>query len=439
MRAWTAPPCHGPAGVEAVAEAGELRRELRRELAARRQSEAQLECLLMLLGAVLESSIDGILVFNREGRVVRFNQRLVELFAIPDDITAFWEHERLMACLFSRFEDPVQAGREIAGWFEAPQCEFQQVIAGRGGRTFECHGAAQPEGVESVGRVISFRDISERIRTQEALLREKEEQRLLISQLGDARRQAAQSEQQASIGRLAAGLAHEINNPIGFVKSNLGRLSEYLDDLMALLGLYRQAEPGLVGESFAGVERVQRIVRDLQDFSHAGEGEWQYADLHRGFDSTLAILQAEIRDSAEIVREYGALPEIECSPAQINQLFMHLLVNAVHALKPEGGRITVRTGAAGAEVRVEIADDGEGIPPENLERIFEPFFTTRPAGRGTGLGLPVAACIVHRHRGRIEVESEPGRGSVFRITLPIRQGERRCGGIPGEHGPGGSV
>lgn len=438
---------HRQADMNAEAAEGD---DLRRELCARRQSEAELECLLMLLGTVLESVADGIIVFNRQGRVVRFNQRLVELFAIPDEITAFWEHDRLVACVLSRFEDPTRVYREIAGWFEMPLRGFQMSFAGSSGRVFECYCAPQPEGVDSVGRVISFRDISERIHMQHALLQEREGKRILIGKLGDAHRQVAQYEQQASIGRLAAGMAHEINNPIGFVKSNLGRLHEYFDDLIELLGLYQQAEadlggdspigrriaqtrqdidieflredlPCLLHESLDGVLRIHRIVQDLKNFSHAGEADWQYADVHEGLDSTLGVLQADI-GGAGIIKDYGSLPEIECSPGQLNQLFMHLLLNAAQAVGGKGGTITIRTGVVETKAWVEIADDGEGIAAEDLERIFEPFFTTRPAGKGTGLGLAVAASIVRQHHGNIEVHSERGRGSIFRVVLPIRQG-----------------
>jgi signal transduction histidine kinase len=173
-------------------------------------------------------------------------------------------------------------------------------------------------------------------------------------------------------------------------------------------------------ETKDGVARVAKIVQDLKDFSHVDEAEWQWADLHKGLDSTLNVVWNELKYKAEVVKEYGELPVVECLPFQINQVFMNLLVNAAHAIE-ERGTITLRTGTAGDEVWIEVADTGSGIPPENLGRIFDPFFTTKPVGKGTGLGLSLSYGIMQKHHGRIEVTSEPGRGTTFRIVLPGRQ------------------
>lgn len=263
--------------------------------------------------------------------------------------------------------------------------------------------------------------------------------------LEDARQQLLQSEKMASIGQLAAGVAHEINNPIGYVHSNLGSLDNYVGDLFRILDVYavavRQAAPGqmeeietlrrqldidflredvraLLAETREGVGRVRQIVQDLKDISRAGaRDEWQQADLHKGLESTLNIVASEIKYKARVVKEYGSLPEIECLPGQLNQVFMNLLVNAAHAIR-EQGMIVIRTGADEASLWVEIADTGCGIPPELLPRIFEPFFTTKAAGQGTGLGLSLSEGIVRKHGGRIEVRSEVGRGTTFRVILP---------------------
>ena len=280
-----------------------------------------------------------------------------------------------------------------------------------------------------------------------ALQREKEEQHVLIDKLAQAQNQLLQSEKMASIGQLAAGVAHEINNPIGFINSNVGSLERYLQGVFAVLDAYELVRAGvgvhspecaavdalkeqvdfaflkedifsLMHETKDGVARVKKIVQDLKDFSHVDEAEWQWADLHKGLDSTLNVVWNEIKYKAEVVKEYGELPAVECLASQLNQVFMNLLVNAAHAIA-ERGTITVRTGCAGPEVWVEVADSGSGIAPENLKRIFEPFFTTKPVGKGTGLGLSLAYGIVKKHHGRIDVTSEPGKGTVFRVTLPI--------------------
>ncbi|WP_224369502.1 ATP-binding protein [Hyalangium versicolor] len=284
---------------------------------------------------------------------------------------------------------------------------------------------------------------------EEALLQEKAEQAALFRKLEETHCQLLQSEKMASIGQLAAGLAHEINNPIGFVTSNVGSLRTYVLDLLKVIDAF-EAEKGGLGESARrridtleeqvelaliredsmpvldecaeGLRRVRQIIRDLTEFSRMDEARWHRADLHRGLESTLNIVHNEVRHVADVIKEYGELPEVECLPSQLNQVFLNLLVNAAQAIKGKRGTITVRTGRRdGDHVFVEISDNGEGIAPEHLNRIFDPFFTTKPVGQGTGLGLALSYGIVARHHGGIEVDSTPGVGTRFRVVLPIRQ------------------
>jgi PAS domain S-box-containing protein len=249
-------------------------------------------------------------------------------------------------------------------------------------------------------------------------------------------RQLLQAEKMSSIGQLAAGVAHEINNPIGFVNSNLGTLGNYVGELMRLAelgaatpaGQALQAEidldylrtdlPNLLSESRDGLERVRRIVADLKDFSHVGEVEWQYADLLAGLESTLNVVWHELKYKVQIMRELAPLPPVRCVPAQINQVFMNLLVNAAQAIA-EQGTITLRSGHDGTQVWIEIADTGCGMDEATRQRLFDPFFTTKQVGVGTGLGMSITWDIVHKHEGTIEVSSEPGSGSCFRLQLPI--------------------
>jgi PAS domain S-box-containing protein len=265
-----------------------------------------------------------------------------------------------------------------------------------------------------------------------------------------AQTQLVQQEKMASIGQLAAGVAHEINNPLGYVHSNLGTLTDYLRDVLRILDAYEAVErdvppetPGwealrnakkridlefvrkdlldLVDESKEGMRRMEKIVGDLRDFSRAEMNDgWAFADVHRGLDSTLNIVNNEIKYKATVEKNYGTLPPVECRSSQLNQVFMNLLVNASQAI-PDRGVIRIATGVEGDEVWVDISDTGTGIRPELLARIFDPFFTTKPVGAGTGLGLSLSYTIVQRHGGRIEVDSEPGRGTRFRVWLPIRQ------------------
>ncbi len=266
-------------------------------------------------------------------------------------------------------------------------------------------------------------------------------------ELEQAQTQLLQSEKMASVGQLAAGVAHEINNPVGFVNSNLNTLRGYVDNLFQLIGSYERLEnrlagaepscedisrirrdididflredlPSLLKESADGLDRVKKIVQNLKNFSHAGEGDWQLSNLQDGLESTLSIVHNEIKYKAEVVREYATLPQVECLPQELNQVFMNMLVNAAHAIENRG-TITVRTGAQDSQVWVEFEDTGKGIAPEHIKRIFDPFFTTKPIGKGTGLGLSLSYTIVQKHKGRIEVASEPGRGTRFRIWIPV--------------------
>jgi len=271
------------------------------------------------------------------------------------------------------------------------------------------------------------------------------------ARLRDAEEQLLQSDKMASIGQLAAGVAHEINNPIGYIYSNLGTLGEYINNLFRVIGAYEKALrglsgdgqerrselaeikqqveydflikdlPNLVAESREGIERVRKIVQDLRDFSRAGYEEvWTLADLHRGLDSTLNIVWNDLKYKCEILRNYGDIPLIECLPSQLNQVFLNILVNAGHAIE-QRGTITISTGQQDDRVFVEIGDSGKGIAEENLGRIFDPFFTTKPVGQGTGLGLSLSYSIVRKHGGHIDVQSRVGSGTRFRIVLPIRQ------------------
>ena len=291
------------------------------------------------------------------------------------------------------------------------------------------------------------RDISARKAQEDELRQNLERQVQLNKRLEEAQSQLLQSEKMASIGQLAAGVAHELNNPIGFVHSNMGSLENYLQDLFAIADAYEAAEKTaapsaelervrqlkqekdyaylredivqLMAESKDGLSRVRKIVQDLKDFSRVGQADWQWADLHKGIDSTLNIVWNELKYKCKVNRRYGLLPEVYCLPSQLNQVFMNLLVNAGHAIETKG-EIDIRSGCTDETVWISIADTGKGIPKEHLNRIFDPFFTTKPVGQGTGLGLSLAYSIVQRHQGRIEVESEVGVGTTFRVVLPVK-------------------
>jgi signal transduction histidine kinase len=269
-------------------------------------------------------------------------------------------------------------------------------------------------------------------------------------QLTQAQTQLLQSEKMASIGLLAAGVAHEINNPIGYVNSNLGTLEKYLADIFVAMDKFESIETlldtdnplvaelhqfkkkvdlkyiredtkALLAESHQGLERVKKIILDLKEFSHADSADqWVCVDVHQGLESTLNVIWNELKYKCEVVKEYAALPKITCLPSQLNQVFMNLLVNAAQAIEVRG-TITLRTGQEGDKVWIEVSDTGKGIAPNIIPRLFDPFFTTKPVGTGTGLGLSVSYRIIEKHHGKIEVHSEVGKGSTFRVLLPVQQ------------------
>ncbi len=279
-------------------------------------------------------------------------------------------------------------------------------------------------------------DITAARQLQDSLVENLAYQKKLSRQLEETQNQLLQSERLASIGQLAAGVAHEINNPIGFVSSNCNTLETYLRDLVEIIdargdaatveALKREKDYDflrtdafqLLGESRDGLQRVARIVRDLKDFSRFGAAEWKADDLNAGLDATLNLLPTELRRGIGITKDYGVLPPVQCIIAELNQVFLNLLTNACQALAGQG-EITIRTGRQGDQVFVAIADNGRGIAPENLKHVFDPFFTTQPVGKGTGLGLSLAHGIVRKHQGRIEVRSELGKGTTFTVWLPV--------------------
>ncbi len=282
-------------------------------------------------------------------------------------------------------------------------------------------------------------DITARRQTEAKMQSQMIELTILNKKLSEAQSQLLQSEKMAAIGQLAAGVAHEINNPIGFVTSNFSSLKTYADQLLALVDAYeqgvaerialarqradlaflRQDLPELLSESQEGLSRVAKIVQDLKNFSRIDDTGRQLADLNAAMESTLNVVWNELKYKAEVIRELGDLPKVDCIPAQINQVFTNLLVNAAQAI-PVRGTIFVRSRLEGDHVCFEIEDTGHGMSEEIQRRIFEPFFTTKPVGKGTGLGLSISYdIVVKKHGGRLEVSSEPGEGTRFLIALPL--------------------
>ncbi|MEJ2633929.1 MAG: FG-GAP-like repeat-containing protein [Calditrichia bacterium] len=280
----------------------------------------------------------------------------------------------------------------------------------------------------------AYRELEEKNRRLEELYRD----------LKDTQSQLVQSEKMASLGQLMAGIAHELNNPISFIYANLRELDSYSQvvrkllepiagteiDADALLQKIREVKNAedlefiltdlnkLVEESLQGSLRVKELVQNLRNFSRVDEAQVKEVDLQQGINSTLQLLNNEMKGRITLHKDYGALPKVYCNPGQINQVFMNLLLNAIQAIEGEGN-IWITTRLSNSRVIISIRDDGKGIPQETLSKIFDPFFTTKPVGQGTGLGLSISYSIIQNHGGDIEVESEKRKGTVFRIILPV--------------------
>ncbi len=265
------------------------------------------------------------------------------------------------------------------------------------------------------------------------------------AQLERLQAQIIHSEKMASLGQLAAGIAHELNNPVGFVYANLDMLNQCVGGLVKLLSYYDAADlpPNIASEAALikeqihyrttledlnsiildcqdGAERIRDIVQNLRTFSRLDEAEFKKTDIHEGIDSTIRLLSRYFStDNIRLVRDYGELPLIDSFSGQLNQVWMNLLVNAAQAVSEKGGEVRVTTYTDGKSVFVGISDTGCGIAAEHLNRIFDPFYTTKPLGEGTGLGLSISFGIVERHGGTITVDTELHKGTSFTVMLPI--------------------
>ncbi len=270
-----------------------------------------------------------------------------------------------------------------------------------------------------------------------------------LQNLQQTQAQLIQTEKMSSLGQMVAGIAHEINNPVNFIHGNITPLQEYTQNIFDLLNLYQKLYPDshpeiedlmaeidinyiiydlpkTISSMEMGTDRIKNIVLSLRNFSRLDESKVKSADLHEGIDNTLLILTYKLKQGVEITKKYGDLPLVECYPAQLNQVFMNIIANAIDAMlesDTQPKHIVIQTEKVAEDrVFVKIRDNGPGIPPEVKDKIFDPFFTTKPVGKGTGLGLSISYKIIQKHGGKIEVISQPGKGTEFAIALPVHSG-----------------
>jgi len=276
------------------------------------------------------------------------------------------------------------------------------------------------------------------------------ELQLTLENLKLTQSQLIQSEKMASLGLLTAGIAHELNNPINFVSGNVNPLQRDMDEIFTLIDQYDDLVKannledvfGLVRELKAqmdygflmkeinnllegiqeGADRSSSIVKGLRSFSRLDDEKFQLHNIHDGIDSTLILLHNKIKNTIKVHKDYGDLPEIECLPSKLNQVYMNILTNCIQAIEDEG-EIFIQTVSSDIRVKIIIKDTGMGMSHEVKAHIFEPFYTTKDVGKGTGLGLSISYGIIEQHHGNIDVISEPGMGTEFIISLPRRQSD----------------
>ncbi len=418
------------------------------------------------LKSVFDSLSEEILVLDRAFNTVTVNKLFVrnrnlvfrELVGQP----ARHADGRLLSPeTVARINDVLADGRPRRFFYEQRE---------ENGRVFEkdvqCIPVADEEGgvfqvalvirdvTEERKSAVQIRRLNDKLRAAVTQIRSKNEKlEDALHRLRDSQAHILQSEKMASIGQLAAGVAHEINNPTGFVSSNLKTLTGYVGNMLELLFSYRELASlvegrrnavedearrlsairkvekeidleflqedilDLIRESREGMDRIKKIVMDLKDFAHPEDEEKKFADLNACIDSTLNIVWNEIKYKADLKKHYDDIPPLFCFPRQLNQVIMNLLVNASQAIE-DHGTIDVSTRYENGNIQLVVKDNGAGIPAKHLTKIFDPFFTTKPVGKGTGLGLHLVYSIVKKHGGSIQVRSEVGKGTEFQITLP---------------------
>jgi PAS domain S-box-containing protein len=419
------------------------------------ERSADLAASARVMDAFIDNAPIGV-VYAHGDQVLRSNRRMAEIFG-PAEAT---QRGGTVRDFHLGDEDAAEIARLATPLLTRGQpLHHEMWMRHRSGRPLwvQVNATMVDHRSRDTGTWWMLQDRSEVRAAQQALGERYAQLQATHHQLEQTQNQLLQSDKMASIGQLAAGVAHEINNPVGFVSSNLNTLRRYVAALLALVDAYAEAAnapasadaadrlaqalaaaeldylkqdlPQLLDESAEGLSRVKKIVQDLKDFSRVDQADWQQADLNAGLESTLNVVRHEVKYKAEVVLRLAPLPLVLCLAGQLNQVFMNLIVNASQAIA-EHGVITLASGSQDGWAWVQVDDTGSGMDAAVQRRIFEPFFTTKDVGKGTGLGLSLSFSIVKRHGGLMQVRSVPGQGSAFRVWVPIAGPVAAGGAMP---------
>lgn len=446
--------------------ATEQERRLQTALASLQERARQLAHAQETLGTletILDSMGDAVVVVDVDGRHLFSNPAAQTLFNGQDYVTYFNQSSRNHNVCEANGNDFIsQAQLPLSRAIQGSSLDAVEIlITDENTRTHQWLSVnARPlySMKQIVGGVAVFRDITLQKQVERALHKSNEEalqQTLLaeqtLQQLRQTQARLIHEEKMASLGKIVAGIAHEINNPVSFIQGNLNHAQQTFRDLLRLIHKFQMAYPNpsadIVNEITAidldflaedipkllrsmetGTERICDIVQSLRTFSRLDEAVFKAVDIHAGIDSTLAVLQAQLktqssRSAINVVKNYGSLPLVECQASQLNQVFNHLLSNAIDALDADIDEptITISTTVNDESIEIHISDNGTGIPQTIKEHIFDPFFTTKPVGEGTGLGLYICyQIIVDNHHGQLICHSQQGQGTAVMVTLPLQ-------------------
>jgi PAS domain S-box-containing protein len=380
-----------------------------RDITIRKQAEGKLRDTLSLLSATLESTADGILVVDKAGKISSFNQKFVQMWRIPESIMASRNDDDALAFVTDQLKDPESFLTKVRELYNQIDMESYDIITFKDGRIFERYSQPHKIGNSIIGRVWSFRDVTERKRAEDAL---RESEQLLL-----------QAHKMEAIGRLAAGVAHEINNPLAIINEKAGLMKDFLE-LSADLEQNKERFLGLLNGIFENVDRCRTITHRLLGFSRRTGISNEVINVNNIISEVMEFLEKEIlyRNIHLEINLKEDLLEVVSDKGQLQQVLLNIINNAIDAVE-KGGLIEVFTDIKDENtIRVSVSDNGHGIPKEILEHIFEPFFTTKEKGKGTGLGLSISYGIMQKLGGTILVQSEINKGTTFTVEIPGKAG-----------------